>query len=145
MWFGVEETARTLSTSENSEVADLDGGWSGHFASMLEGDVGAGCWSSYEVNIRLIETQGKLHGPGSYVVDPASCSSQTRSVASFFNVTGERSGDQVSLVIIDDSAEETTMLFNGIVAGDKIVGNFSLTNGAPVSGTVVLSLADPHH
>lgn len=143
LWFGVEETVETLSSVDTGSLADLDGGWSGQFASMLEGDVGENCWSAYEVNIRLSESAGKLEGPGSYVADPAGCSNHSEPTVAFFNATGERVGNQVSLVIVDDSGDETTMLFNGIVTGNNIVGNFSMASGAPASGTVVMKLADP--
>ena len=142
VWFGVEETVEALSTSSQEALPTLSGGWAGQFASILDGDSDSECWSTYEVNLRISDHDGEIGGPGSYVADPAACSSLDRPVVAFFNASGERSGNQVSLVITDDASDATTMLFNGVVAGESIVGAFSMPNGAPASGTVVLRPSD---
>ncbi len=143
IWFGVEETVAQLSAETSVQLSHVGGGWSGQFASMLAGDVDTECWSPYEVNIRLKQEGVRIYGPGSYVVDPAECSGQSQPVVAFFNASGERHGDHVSLVLADDASDEITMLFNGVVTGDHIVGTFSMPNGAPASGTTVLTLLDP--
>ncbi len=143
MWFGVEETVSRLSAANSGLAANLGGGWSGHFASILEGDVDNACWSAYEVNLRLSENGTEIFGPGSYVVDPSVCSSHEKPVVAFFNASGERHGDQVSLALVDDASQKTTLLFNGVIAGENIVGTFSLPNGAPASGATILTLLDP--
>jgi hypothetical protein len=140
VWFGVEETADAIASSGSTGLNVVNGGWSGQFASVLDGDSQDNCWSAYEVNVQLTEQEGQINGPGSYVADPSACSTHDQPVVAFFNATGERTGSRVSLMITDDASDGTTMLFNGVIAGDNIVGAFSMPNGAPASGTVVMRL-----
>ncbi len=142
VWFSVEETAEAIASASDAGLGLLDGGWSGQFASILDGDSPGNCWSTYEVNVQLSEQDGQIGGPGSYVADPAACSAHDQPVVAFFNAKGERSADQVSLLITDDASDEPTMLFNGFLAGESIVGAFSLPNGAPASGTVVMRMGE---
>ncbi len=140
--FGVEAVAEELALAGGSAGALVDGGWAGHFASLLEGDTEANCWSPYEVNLRLQQDGQRVHGPGSYVVDPSPCSTHNDTYVAFFSAEGERTGDNVVLEITNDETGELAMLFSGIVTGNRIVGGFSLPNGAPASGTTILTLAD---
>ncbi len=140
--FGVEAIAEELALAGAGAGSYVDGGWAGHFASLLEGDVEANCWSPYEVNLRLQQEGQRVYGPGSYVVDPSQCSTHNNTYLAFFSAEGERTGDNIVLEITNDETGELALLFNGVVAGNRIVGGFTLPNGAPASGTTILTLAD---
>ncbi len=140
--FGVESVAEELSLAgSNSEVL-ARGGWAGHFAGLLAGDEEANCWSPYEVNIRLQQDGNRVFGPGSYMVDPSKCSTHEKGYLAFFTAEGQRAGDQVALELINDESGQVSLLFSGVAAGERLVGAFTMPNGAPVSGTTILTLVD---
>ncbi len=138
--FGVDELVAEMNLG--AAVSDLDGGWSGRFASVLEGDAQTDCWSPYEVNLRLRESGDRVYGPGSYIVDPSGCSTHESPYLAFFNAEGTREGNQVTLEIRDDATDEVSLLFSGTATGDRLVGAFLRPDGAPVSGTTILTLVE---
>ncbi len=140
--FGVESVAEELSIAGGNSELLTRGGWAGHFAGLLEGDEEANCWSPYEVNIRLQQDGKHVYGPGSYMVDPSKCSTHEKGYLAFFTAEGERSGDQVVLELKSDESGQVSLLFSGVAAGDRLVGAFTMPNGAPVSGTTILTLVD---
>lgn len=142
IWFGVESVAEELSIAGGNSEVLARGGWAGHFAGLLSGDEEANCWSPYEVNIRLQQDGNRVYGPGSYMVDPSKCSTHEKGYLAFFTAEGQRTGDQVALELINDESGQVSLLFSGVAASDRLVGAFTMPNGAPVSGTTILTLVD---
>ncbi|MBT8400422.1 MAG: hypothetical protein KJO98_08100, partial [Rhodothermia bacterium] len=140
--FGVESVAEELSIAGGNSEVLARGGWAGHFAGLLAGDEESNCWSPYEVNIRLQQEGNRVYGPGSYMVDPSKCSTHEKGYLAFFTAEGERTGDQVVLELVNDESGQVALLFSGVAAGDRLVGAFTMPNGAPVSGTTILTLVD---
>lgn len=140
--FGVEAVAEELALAGNDTETLSSGGWAGHFAGLLEGDVAINCWSPFEVNVRLRQEGDRIYGPGSYLVDPSKCSSHTSAYLAFFTADGMRSGNRVTLEINNDDTGDLALIFSGVVAGNSLVGVFTAPNGAAVSGTTVLKLVD---
>ncbi len=141
-YFGIEELETsdtgTPGAEELSNVTAL-GEWSGRFAGVLAGDEERDCWSAYDFDIVLNESDSGVSGSGSYWVDPASCSTHATRFVAFVEAEGRRAGSSVDITILGSGDQEPLLNFNGLLMRDKLSGWFYLPDGQPVSGPVVLA------
>ncbi|MBT8401767.1 MAG: hypothetical protein KJO98_14910, partial [Rhodothermia bacterium] len=141
-YFGIEdlESADTASPDAD-ELANVTalGQWSGRFAGVLAGDVETDCWSAYDFDLVLNETEAGVSGSGSYWVDPASCSTHSSRFVAFIEAEGKRAGSSVEISLVGSANKEHLLSFNGLLMRNRLGGWFYLPDGQPVSGPVVLS------
>ncbi len=141
-YFGIEdvspsETANPDAGKENTVTAL--GQWSGRFAGVLAGDEETDCWSAYDFDLVLIETESGMSGSGSYWVDPASCSMHSSRFVAFIEAKGKRAGSSVEITLVGSDNQEHLLSFNGLLMRNRLSGWFYLPDGQPVSGPVVLA------
>ncbi len=141
-YFGLDDDTSTNlalnDVEDRTEASTALGVWSGRFAGILIRDRDTGCWSAYDFDLHLRESQEGLSGSGSYWVDPASCSLHTEKAVAFIDAVGVRNGNRVS-IDLQNSDRETELVFEGLLMRDRLAGWFYLSDGKPVSGPVVLA------